>query len=179
MSHFEDLSSEILMSIFEYMDVEDVWTIFFNMNSRLNSLVFDSHLRLTADVSKVEKSNFDQFCISLLRTNFHNIFTLILYNNYYRYPQIQTFLSHTSFTAFQSLYSLTLIDINHDELIEVSQQIQQLNNLNHLHINTHEIFNDKQLANVSSAVLDQPKLRVLGMRFHEVSQDVLPRMKPI
>jgi hypothetical protein len=29
MSHFEDLSGEILMAIFEYMDIEDVWTIFF------------------------------------------------------------------------------------------------------------------------------------------------------
>ena len=169
MSQFEDLSSEILMSIFEYMDVEDVWTIFFNMNTRFNSLVFDSHLRLTADISKVEKYKFDQFFLSLLRTNFNNIFTLILSNNYYRYPQIQMFLSHTNFSYFQSLYSLTLIDINHDELMEISEQIKQLNHLNHLHIHTHEIFPDKQLANVSAAVLNLPNIRVLGMRFHEVN----------
>lgn len=169
MSHFEDLSSEILMSIFEYMDVEDVWTIFFNMNTRFNSLVFDSHLRLTADISKVDQNKFDQFFLSLLRTNFNNIFTLILSNNYYRYPQIRMFLSHTNFSYFQSLYSLTLIDINHDELMEITEQIKQLNHLNHLHIHTHEIFYDKQLANVSLAVLNQPNIRVLGMRFHEVT----------
>jgi Leucine-rich repeat (LRR) protein len=169
MSLFEDLSGEILMAIFEYMDVEDVWTIFFNMNTRLNSLVFDSRLRLTADVSKIEKYNFDQFCLSLIQTNFNNIFTLILSNNYYRYPQIRLFLSHTNLTYFQSLYSLTLIDINHDELMDITKQIKQLNNLNHLHINTHEIFNDKQLANVTPAVFDQPNIRVLGLGFHEVN----------
>jgi Leucine-rich repeat (LRR) protein len=139
------------------------------MNTRFHSLVFDSHLRLTADISKIEKYNFDQFCLSLLQTNFNNIFTLILSNNYYRYPQIRQFLSHTNFTYFQSLYSLTLIDINHEELLEITKQIRQLPNLNHLHINTHEIFKDKQLANVTPAVFDQPNIRVLGINFHEVN----------
>jgi Leucine-rich repeat (LRR) protein len=169
MSRFEDLSGEILMSIFEYMDVEDVWTIFFNMNTRFNSLVFDSRLRLTADISKIEKYNFDQFCQSLLKTNFSNIFTLILSNNFYRYPQIRQFLSHTNFTYFQSLYSLTLIDINHDELMDITTQIKQLTNLNHLHINTYEIFSDRQLANVTRTVFDQPNIRVLGLNVHEVN----------
>jgi len=169
MSRFEDLSGEILMAIFEYMDIEDVWTIFFNMNTRFNSLVFDSRLRLTADISKIEKYNFDKFFSSLLKTNFNNIFTLILSNNYYRYPQIRQFLFHTNFTYFQLLYSLTLIDINHDELIEITKQIKQLNYLNHLHIHTHEIFRDKQLANVTLAVFDQPNIRILGLHLHEVS----------
>jgi len=169
MFRFEDLSGEILMAIFEYMDVEDVWTIFFNMNTRFNSLVFDSRLCLTADISKIEKYNFDEFCLSLLKTNFNNIFKLILSNNYYRYPQIRQFLIHTNFTFFQSLYSLVLIDINHDELIEITKQIKQLTNLKHLHIKTHEIFRDQQLANVTLAVFDQPNLCVLGLNFHEVS----------
>ena len=51
------------------------------MNTRFNSLVFDSRLRLTADISKIEKYNFDKFCLSLLKTNFNNIFTLILLGN--------------------------------------------------------------------------------------------------
>jgi hypothetical protein len=169
MSRFEDISGEILMAIFEYMDIEDVWTIFFNMNRRFNSLVFDSRLRLTADTSKIERYNFDQFCLSLLKTNFNNIYTLILSNNYYRYPQIRQFLFYTNFNYFQSLHSLILIDINHDELMEITKQIQQLNHLNHLHINTHEIFRDKQLANVTRAVFDQPNIRVLGLGFHEVN----------
>jgi Leucine-rich repeat (LRR) protein len=169
MSRFEDLSGEILMAIFEYMDIEDVWTIFFNMNTRFNSLVFDSRLRLTADVSKIDKYNFDQFCLSLIELNFNNIFTLILSNNYYRYPQIRQFLYHTNLIYFQSLYSLTLIDINHDELIEITKQIKELTNLKHLYINTHEIFRDEQLANVTIASFNQPNIRVLGLNFHEVN----------
>jgi hypothetical protein len=172
MTRFEYLSGEILMAIFEYMDVEDVWTIFFNMNSRFNSLVFDSRLRLTADVSKIEKLNFDQFFLSLLKTNFNNIFILILSNNYYRYPQIRQFLFHTNFTYFQTLYSLTLIDINHEELMQITKQIQELPNLNHLHINTHEIYQDKELANVTPVVFDQPNLRVLALNLHEVNTKI-------
>jgi hypothetical protein len=53
--------------------------------------------------------------------------------------------------------------------MDITKQIKQLNNLNHLHINTHEIFNDKQLANVTPAVFDQPNIRVLGLGFHEVN----------
>ncbi|CAF3156418.1 unnamed protein product, partial [Rotaria sp. Silwood2] len=167
MTCFEDLSGEILMVIFEYMDVEDIWTIFFNMNTRFNTLVFDSRLRLTANISQIDKTKFDQFCLSLLQTNCNNIYTLILSNNYYRYPQIQQFLFYTNFSYFQSLYSLILIDINYDELIKITKQIKQLTNLNHLHINTHEIFRDKQLMNVTQALFNQPNIRVLGLDFHE------------
>ena len=170
MARFENLSGEILMAIFEYMNVEDVWTIFFNMNSRFNSLVFDSRLRLTADVSKIDKSNFDHFCSSLINTNFSNIFTLILSNNYYRYPQIRTFLSQTTFTNFESLHALTLIDINHDELIGVAQQIKDLPSLNYIHVDTHEIFREKELAHITHALLDQSKIRVSVLRLHEVSE---------
>ena len=170
MSQFEDLSGEILMAIFEYMNVEDVWTIFFDMNSRFNSLVFDSRLRLTADVSKTDKSNFDQFCSSLINTNFNNIFTLILSNNYYRYPQIRSFLSQTTFSNFQSLHALTLVDINHDELIEVTQQVKQLPLLTYLNVNTHEIFRDKELASATKALLSQSDIRVSVINLHEKLQ---------
>lgn len=173
MSRFEDLSGEILMAIFEYMNVEDVWIIFFNMNSRFNSLVFDSRLRLTADVSKIDKSNFDSFCLSLISTNFSNIFTLILSNNYYRYSQIHSFLSQTNLTVFQSLHALTLIDINYDELTEVAKQIKQLPFLNYLHVNTHEIFRDKELANVTHALLNQSNIRVIVLYLHEVNMNFI------
>jgi hypothetical protein len=169
MSRFEDLSGEILMAIFEYMNVEDVWKIFFNMNSRFNSLVFDSRLRLTADVSKIDKTNFDNFCLSLINTNFSNIFTLILSNNYNRYSQIQSFLSQTNFTVFQSLHALTLIDVNHDELIEVIKQIKTLPSLNYFHVNTHEIFREKELTNITHALLNRSNIRVLMLCLHEVS----------
>jgi len=169
MSRFEDLSGEILMAIFEYMNVEDVWTIFFNMNSRLNSLVFDSRLRLTADVSKIDQSKFDNFCLSLINTNFSNIFTLILSNNYNRYPQIHSFLSQTNFTVFQSLHALTLIDINHDELMIVTKQIKELPYLNYFHIDTHEIFREKELSNVTPALLNQSNIRVSILSLHEVN----------
>ncbi|CAF1230921.1 unnamed protein product [Rotaria magnacalcarata] len=167
MSCFEDLSGEILMAIFEYMNVEDVWTIFFNMNTRFHSLVFDSRLQLTADVSKVDKLNYDQFCSSLINKNFSNIYKLILSNHYNRYPQIRSFLSQTTFTIFQSLHALTLTDINHDELIEITQQIKQLPYLNYLHINTHEIFRDKELTSATYALLNQSNIRVSIFHLHE------------
>ncbi|CAF1049595.1 unnamed protein product [Adineta ricciae] len=170
MSRFEDLSGEILMAIFEYMNVEDVWIIFFNMNSRFNSLVFDSRLRLTADVSKIDKSNFDSFCLSLISTNFSNIFTLILSNNYYRYSQIHSFLSQTNLTVFQSLHALTLIDINYNELTEVAKQIKQLPFVNYLHVNTHEIFRDKELSHVTHALLNESNIRVIVLYLHEKIQ---------
>ena len=169
MSRFEDLSGEILMAIFEYMNVEDVWTIFFDMNSRFNSLVFDSRLRLTADVSKIDKTNFDNFCLSLIQTNFCNLFTLILSNNYNRYSQIHSFLSQTNFLVLQSLHALTLIDINHDELMQVIKQIKKLPYLNYFHVNTHEIFREKELANVTHALLEQSNIRVLVLHLHEVN----------
>ena len=169
MSCFEDLSGEILMTIFEYMNVEDVWTIFFNMNSRFNSLIFDSRLRLTADISKIDKSGFDDFCVSLVNTNFSNIFTLILSNHYNRYLQIRPFLSQTCFTVFQSLRALTLIDVNHDELMEVTKQIKKLPNLNYFHVNTREIFRDKELANVTHASLNQSNIRNSALSLHEVN----------
>lgn len=157
------------MAIFEYMNVEDVWTIFFKINSRFNSLVFDSRLRLTADVSQIDKANFDSFCLSLISTNFSNIFTLILSNNYYRYPQIRSFLSQTSLTVFQSLHALTLIDVNYDELLQVTEQIKQLPHLNYFHIDTHEIFREKELAKVTHALLNQSNIRVSVLCLHEVN----------
>lgn len=173
MARFEDLSGEILMAIFEYMHVQDVWTIFFNMNYRLSSLVFDSRLRLTADVSNIEKNDFNQFCSSLINTNFSNIYTLVLSNNFNRYPQIKNFLSQTTLQNFQSLHALTVIDINYMELVEISSQIKNMPSLNYLHVNTHEIFRQNELSQVCPMLLDKSNIRVLNISLHEVKLHVV------
>lgn len=165
----EDLSSEILMLIFEYMDMEDIWTIFLNMNTKFHRILLDSRLRLTVNTTKLNQPKFDELCCSIFKQNSINIHSLTLINNYLRYSQIRQLLFHTSFIYFQSLYSLTLIDVNYDELVITAKQIKQLPNLNSLYVNTHEIFHRKQLMDVTQGLFNQSHIRVLYINLHEVN----------
>ena len=47
MTMLENLSNEILMELFEYLDAYQLSKTFFNLNSRFNQLLKDHRLRLT------------------------------------------------------------------------------------------------------------------------------------
>ena len=59
-SSFESLSTELLFEIFGYLSPFDLFRIFINLNSRLNSIVHSYPLRL--DFRQISRSKFDFIC---------------------------------------------------------------------------------------------------------------------
>ncbi|CAF0936747.1 unnamed protein product [Didymodactylos carnosus] len=65
-NHFQQLGDEIIMDLWEYMDLFSLWHGWFNLNYRFNQILFDDRLRFTLNLKLFpddERKHFFKFCI--------------------------------------------------------------------------------------------------------------------
>jgi hypothetical protein len=60
-THFEDLSNELIYEIFEYFDFCHAYEIFFNLNTRFRSLLINSTLPIKIKLSFLSKATFEYY----------------------------------------------------------------------------------------------------------------------
>jgi len=66
--------------IFEYLDINDAYEAFFNLNQRFQNLFINSNLPIQVNVSKISKSKFEHYHKNLILPNKHRINILRLSN---------------------------------------------------------------------------------------------------
>ena len=79
-SSLENLANETLIEVFEYLDINDVYFGFFDLNNRFASLLIYLQIPFQIDLSKISKSEFDFYNENVLRENAHRISILRLSN---------------------------------------------------------------------------------------------------
>ena len=57
-SSLENLANETLIEVFEYLDINDVYFGFFDLNNRFSSLLIYLQIPFQIDLSKISKSEF-------------------------------------------------------------------------------------------------------------------------
>jgi hypothetical protein len=72
------MANEILYKIFEYLDTYHVFEGFLNINSRFQTLLFDSTLPIKIGIPTVWKSNFEHYYKDMIIPNKHHINVLRL-----------------------------------------------------------------------------------------------------
>lgn len=117
MTTFEDLSDEIIISIIEYLPIEDFITMFGKLNSRLAYIIFDHpwtnhHLNLQMIDSKTlqEKLDFIQNMKLTSKISSFNIRPFSIFRT------IETFNTNSSIDNFVGLRALSLNNITLDEV---------------------------------------------------------------
>jgi hypothetical protein len=109
LSHFEDLSNEIIYEIFEFLDFCHVYDAFVDLNTRFENLVSRSFLPIHINFSSVSKSAFKRYYKNLIIPYQHRIKSLHLPNPFIL-DRIFSF-NATPF-VFTRLEKLTLTDFN-------------------------------------------------------------------
>ncbi|CAF3430040.1 unnamed protein product [Rotaria sp. Silwood2] len=120
MMKFELLPNEILFICFEYLNVFDIFYSFDQLNDSFSKFI--RNIRFQLNFENVQKAIFDKFCTKIkLNPEIKNQIYSLKLSNKNTCGQINAFLSIFSFKEFSYLRSLTLVDVE-------KQNIQHLTN---------------------------------------------------
>ncbi|CAF3732439.1 unnamed protein product [Adineta steineri] len=134
-THFEDLSNEILLDIFDYLDGYHILEAFSNLNSRFQHLINSSYFLLKLNISFMSQTNFNKRSINIIRPYINRIISLQLSKPFF----IKNFF--TSFpidTSCNRLESLVLNDFNVNDDLSILISLRQLPRLFSLKIFCHD-----------------------------------------
>ena len=128
MSQFEDLSTELLISIFDYLTSIDILLAFFHLNKRIRLIVcyhFRTDYRLTQiNFSQTNFHTYQLFCREIL-PDFKSTITSLHLGSSYHYGQIDEFNQY----QLQRLDSLTIQLINPQILNDILHKFLNYNRL--------------------------------------------------
>jgi hypothetical protein len=124
----EDLSAELLMSIFDYLTSIEILVSFFNLNKRFRLIIYyylQSGYRLTKiNLNQTNYLIYKLFCKDIL-PNLKLTITSFQLGSYYYYGQIDYFNQY----QLTRLDSLTIRLIDSKEIIEILQKFLNYNRL--------------------------------------------------
>jgi hypothetical protein len=84
-TQFEQLSNEIIMDLWEYIDLFSLWYGWFNLNYRFNQILYDNRLRFKFNAKlflEDESHNFYKFCVSVMPLISSRLTSLTLTKHY-------------------------------------------------------------------------------------------------
>ncbi|CAF0764123.1 unnamed protein product [Adineta steineri] len=122
-THFEDLSNELLLDIFDFLDGYYIFDAFSNLNNRIQQLITSPDFFLKLNISFMSKSDFNKRSINIIRPYMNQIISLQLSEPFF----IKNFLASFPIdTSFNRLESLILKDLNVDHDISILISLAQL-----------------------------------------------------
>ncbi len=133
-TQFEDLSNELIYEIFDYFDYFSSYEIFSKLNLRFQSLFSQSSLPLKINFPSTSKSIFQYRCKHIITPNIKRIISL----NIPKY-----FLEFFSIHLFSSLESLTLHQIQSDQISTLLTHLISLPRFSSLSIYSSNYFQDE------------------------------------
>lgn len=114
----ERLPNEILLELFEYIPVADLFHAFENLNIRLNTLLFNQFDNYRLDFRSMSKRNSNILCQRYLPSITDYVKSLHLSNDDETPDQIHCFLSHNlTFRQFINLQSLWISHLRCEKLM--------------------------------------------------------------
>lgn len=177
---FEALPNEILLQLFEFVDVASLLRSFFGLNNRFTALLA-SHLSYQQlNLRRISKDHFDWICAEPLPCLIDSVRSLYLSNQ--ETPHLCRLLFARGFTLdrFVHLQSLTLHHIHPlRTLVEITAQCRSLVHLTHLdavECNFEEKLAQRSVLNLFNNVCSIPALvdfRFNGIHLQQVSLPLL------
>ncbi|UJR17426.1 hypothetical protein I4U23_004321 [Adineta vaga] len=124
----ENLPNEIFIHCFEYLNASDIFYAFEQLNPRFYRLIRTIPLRL--NFQDIHKSIFDRFCEKMIDyTEIQQQIYSLKLSNEQTHGQIQAFFMCFSLVQFTQLRSLTLIEIQEQNVEQLSSLLPLLTQL--------------------------------------------------
>jgi hypothetical protein len=153
-SLFEDLANEILYEIFDYLDINDAYDAFFDLNKRFQNLFLYSNLPIQVNISTMPKSSFELYHKNVIIPNKHRINYLRLSNPF----TVDIVLSPpVTISKFIQLETLVLDNINAKYLRNIFTHAIVLNKLHSLVLSLADLVQDP--AKLIGWIFRLPKLK--------------------
>lgn len=160
---FEGLANEILLEIFEYLDVITLFRSFLQLNDRFNRIIFNEHRRLFLNFNSIKKCDFDEFCEENLSLIINQITSLHLSNDI-ETPNLPQILFENGYPIhrFSGLCSLSMDFIQSFQFInEITLQTRELRHLTYLNIKfNNDSYTEENFDNLVDTLWSLPSLIV-------------------
>ncbi|CAF3570438.1 unnamed protein product [Rotaria sp. Silwood1] len=157
---FENLSNELFYEIFDYLDGYEIYQAFSNLNSRFKALLTCSSLRLKIDL-RFHPEDILQYCSTYVVTPNKDRIISLRWSNLRDYKSGFTLFNIDS--LFSRLESLTLGDIESNQLIPLLISLISLPRLYSLTINYDDDLKD--ISNIYQILLNFPMLKYNKLSF--------------
>jgi hypothetical protein len=127
MTQFESLADDILLDLFEYFEAVHLLSVFFNLNSHFNTLLYKHFRAYHLDFRYIWKSDFDYLCQVHLHSIIDRIGSFNMADKDETPGLVELFLSR-GFTISQmvNLRSLTLYNIDVARIIQLVSRFDRL-----------------------------------------------------
>jgi hypothetical protein len=158
---FELIPNEIIIECFEYLDIFDIFHSFDQLNTRFSNLI--RNILFHINFEDVRWTKFDKFCREMLSDAQirQQIYSLRL-SNKNTCGQMKRFLSYFSSNEFCHLRSLTLIQIEEENLIKLKSLLPSSSKLFSFHLISSKINEDEIIS--ALPMFNLRKLSLLTLR---------------
>ena len=151
-TQFVDLSNDLLLEIFDYLDVFDLYRSFAKLNQRFHSLITDSRISFQATFLHLTSAQLS-FCEEIL---------LPQIGNSLRFLQITGDFPFSKLSPLNSLQSIRLYDVS----LEQFRRILRLTQCKSISIETKRIQNEKHLNELFREIfIEQKQLHSIECQF--------------
>ncbi|CAF3055574.1 unnamed protein product, partial [Rotaria sp. Silwood2] len=168
-THFEDLSIELIYEILEYLDAYDIYQSFFNLNMHFQNYVISSTFPLKINISTLSKSQFHDYYIHFIELNKYHIRLLNLSNIFV----IDFFFSaKEDISTYSQLQTLILLNIKPKSTQKIFNRLFSLPNLSSLTVHFDHNLDE---INIFDLIFQLPILKYCKISFSEnVRSSILP-----
>ncbi|CAF3144304.1 unnamed protein product [Rotaria sp. Silwood2] len=129
-SRLEDLPNELLFYICQCLPLIDLQRAFYNLNLRLNTILYSEKFKLDFSMISMLKYAFDYYC-SNQQLFVTQIYSLKLCDEYDR---VTWFNRHIDMSLFKNLRALTILQPSIENLDKILSKLYLLTNLSYLNI---------------------------------------------
>ncbi|CAF0894955.1 unnamed protein product [Adineta steineri] len=167
MTRFEDLSNEILLEIFDYVDGCGIYKSFHNLNSRFQQCLISSSVLFKIKLCSETISNFEECCETVIIPNQHHVLSLdikdgIFVNNFFKYCIVNA--------SFHNLQSIILRDILIELVVVPLFHLRLLPNLLSLTLICQLLF-PKDISNIYRLIFSLPTLKYNKISLEELNYE--------
>ena len=176
--NFERLPNEILLDIFNYFPVVDLFQSFGDLNSRLSLLIVERLKSLSLDFHSVSRQNFNRICSMFLRSIVSHVHHIRLSNGDGSPKQIEDFLN-AGFTwdQFSQLKTISICDLCSESIL--SKMVRDLLNLSMLTnltiAGSYVRFTDRSYGDFIDRIWKLPSLKIFYLNsYSDLTQFIPP-----
>ncbi|CAF2102957.1 unnamed protein product, partial [Rotaria magnacalcarata] len=129
--NLESLPNEIILILFEYFSLFELFQYFRGLNSLFNNLLFQEFNKFQLDLRSLSKTKFDQICQQYAPSILNQIVSIHLSNDYDTPQEIQLLLSQDyQLRQFIHLESLSIINLQSKQILgEIMNECSHLPHL--------------------------------------------------
>ena len=134
--NLESLPNGIILILFEYFSLFELFQYFRGLNSRFNHVLFQEFNKFQLDLRSLPKTRFDQICQEYAPSILNQIVSIHLSNDYDTPQEIQLLLSQEyKLRQFIHLESVSISNLQSKEILdEIMNECSHLPHLTHLTI---------------------------------------------